>query len=86
MDQKYFIGDKVKTSFGTGFIEEVYTWRDCVIEMSDPEAVEFNELCRNLHGDSFRDDWYRLVVNIGGKSQFVESYYVISFVEKRPRK
>lgn len=62
-----FIGDKVKTPIGSGRVEEVYTWRDRVIEMTDYEATEFSETCKRETGTAYRDLWCEVFVRVGNR-------------------
>ena len=62
-----FVGDKVKTVHGIGIVEEVYTWRDKVIEMSDPQAREFCDQCQRNVGLDYKNIWAEVFVSVGGR-------------------
>ena len=56
-----FVGDKVSTPKGLGYVERGTTWRDRVVEMSDHEAKEFSQNLvvraeRTLHECRTRED------------------------------
>ncbi len=60
-----FVGDKVETPNGLGYVERVTTWRDRVIEMSDYEAKEFSQSCKTEAGLDYRETWAQVMVRIG---------------------
>ena len=64
-----FVGDKVETPLGVGFVDEVYTWRDRVIAMRDYEAREFCDECFRDVGPTYRDIWAEVFVFVGGRRQ-----------------
>lgn len=57
-----YIGDQVQTPDGVGFVEDVITWRDRVLELDEYEAREFSDECRRSHGQYYRAEWVRVVV------------------------
>jgi hypothetical protein len=61
-----FIGDKVGTPDGVGYVEDVTTWRDRILSMSDTEAQEFSAECRRSHGQEYQREWGRVSVRFGG--------------------
>lgn len=84
MAQKYFIGDLVTSyQYGTGYVEQVDTWMDVIVGMSEPEIVEFGKICKQYYGENFIEEWHRLHVLIDGVTRTVESLYV-EIVEQRP--
>ena len=77
MPQKFFAGDWVRSfRYGSGYVEDVTTWRDAVLEMSGPEATEFSNNCLKHYGPRFREEWHMLHIRIGGKLVVDESLYV----------
>jgi len=62
-----FIGDKVHTPDGDGYVEEVVTWRDRLVELSDMEAREFAVDCRRESGPEYQQTWGRVLVRVGTK-------------------
>ncbi len=66
---KIYIGDRVSTPDGEGFVEEFWSWRDRLIEMSDVEAREFSEQCRMECGPEFRTRWGRVMVRVGARAK-----------------
>ncbi|MEJ2294935.1 MAG: hypothetical protein P8Y23_09200 [Candidatus Lokiarchaeota archaeon] len=66
MARKYFIGDKVETKYGIGWIRKVTSWRDRIVEMNDFEAVAFSNDCKRLCGINYKEDWVELLVEING--------------------
>lgn len=66
MANRYFVGDKIKTKFGVGWVRKVTTWRQRIIEMDDYEAVEFSSECKRMHGINYQRDWVELSVEIKG--------------------
>lgn len=67
MDNRFFIGDTVRTVAGMGTVRNVTTWRDRIIDMSDAEATEFCAQCKAQVGIDFRDKWVELLVAVGGR-------------------
>lgn len=84
MAQKYYRGDLVKIKYGVGYIAEVYTWKDIIEEMNSFEAVNFTDRCKEVFGEKYREEWYKLNVVIDGKDHYVETPHV-EMVEQRPR-
>lgn len=64
-----FVGDRVRTPRGEGYVEDVLTWRDRILEMDDAEAREFTESCRAENGTNFRETWGRVLVRIGERTR-----------------
>jgi hypothetical protein len=64
-----YVGDKVRTPHGDGIVEEVYTWRDKVIDMSDAEAREFCDQCQRNVGWNYKNTWAEVFVSVGGMIQ-----------------
>lgn len=62
-----FVGDKVKTADGIGIVDDINTWRDRIIGMTDPEAVEFCDQCYRNVGPDYRDTWAEVFVMFGSK-------------------
>lgn len=65
MARKIFIGDKVKTPWGIGYVHDARSWRDKIIEMADFEAREFSNRCRIEVGSGYIEDWVELLVVVG---------------------
>lgn len=67
---RFFVGDKVWTRRGVGRVVRVITWRDAISEFeNDFEAEEFCSKCKVEVGINFREDWVKLMVDIGGVSR-----------------
>ena len=66
MSRKIFIGDKVKTAYGIGIVQDARSWREKINELSDYEAVEFTNKCRVESGLNYKEDWVELLVSVGG--------------------
>ncbi len=66
MVNRYFIGDKIETKYGIGWVRKVTTWRQRIIDMNDYEAIEFSNECKRMHGINYQDDWIELLVEING--------------------
>jgi hypothetical protein len=64
-----FVGDRVRTPDGEGFVEEVSTWRDRIVEMTDAEAREFSALCRRTHGPAYQTEWVEVIVRVGNRAR-----------------
>jgi hypothetical protein len=64
-----FVGDRVHTPDGEGFVEEFMTWRDRILEMGDVEAREFTEQCRMENGPEFKQTWGRVLVRVSGRAR-----------------
>ena len=62
-----FVGDRVKTVHGEGIVDDVNTWRDRVVEMTEPEAKEFCDQCYRNEGVDYRETWAEVFVIIGGR-------------------
>lgn len=60
-----FVGDKVKTPVGNGYVEDVFTWRDRVEEMNDYEAAEFSQNCKDTIGPEYKSKWCEVFVRVG---------------------
>jgi hypothetical protein len=60
-----FIGDKVGTPDGVGYVEDVATWRDRILSMMDAEAQEFSAECRRSHGQDYQSEWGQVAVRFG---------------------
>lgn len=59
-----YVGDKVRTPDGVGYVEEFTSWRDRILEMSDAEAKEFTEQCRMECGPEYKEAWGRVTVRV----------------------
>lgn len=64
-----FIGDKVGTPDGVGYVEDVTTWRDRILTMKDAEAREFSTECRRTHGPEYQQVWGEIKVRFGRVSR-----------------
>jgi len=74
MPRRIFIGDKVKTTHGIGYVESVVTWRDRLLEMdNDYEAEEFCAACKAECGVDFKSIWVQLTVSIGRRLVSVQA-------------
>jgi len=62
-----FVGDRVETVHGIGIVEEVYTWRDRIIEMTDPQAAEFCDQCMRNVGLNYKETWAEVQVSVNGR-------------------
>lgn len=62
-----FVGDKVKVPHGVGVVEDVNTWRDMVVNMTEPEAKEFCDQCFRNVGLNYRDTWAEVFVSVTGR-------------------
>lgn len=63
MVRKIFIGDKVKTPNGVGYVSAVKTWRDKIVSFDhDFEAIEFSDRCKREVGLNFKEDWVQVSV------------------------
>jgi len=67
MDRNIYIGDKVRTNQGDGFVEDARTWRDVIVEMNDYEAAEFSNRCKVEVGLNFKEDWVEVAVRVKGR-------------------
>jgi hypothetical protein len=76
MVERFFRGDKVRTKIGVGIVQDVVTWRDVIIEMSEYEANDFCARCKTDVGVNFREDWVQLLVKIGGRYEKVQAITV----------
>ncbi len=60
-----FVGDRVRTPDGEGFVEEVETWRDRLLSLGEMEAREFAAQSRMECGPQFQEQWGRVRVRVG---------------------
>lgn len=80
----FYIGDKVSTVYGIGYISDVKEWRDVIVDMSDDEAVSFASDCKRKMGIDYRDKWCELSVDIEGRKYTVQAYEAV-LVESRTK-
>jgi hypothetical protein len=64
-----YVGDKVQTPDGVGYVEEFTSWRDRILEMIDAEAKEFTEQCRMECGPEYKTVWGRVTVRVGQQAR-----------------
>jgi len=64
-----YVGDKVQTPDGVGYVEEFTSWRDRILEMIDAEAKEFTEQCRMECGPEYKTAWGRVIVRVGQRAR-----------------
>jgi hypothetical protein len=73
-----FIGDKVGTPDGVGYVEDVVTWRDRILTMLDVEAQEFSAECRRTHGQNYQDEWCLVTVKFGRVSRAYDARQIVT--------
>lgn len=66
MAREVFVGDRVSTPYGNGYVYDACSWREKVLGMSSAEAVEFTERCKVESGTNYKEDWVEVFVNVGG--------------------
>ena len=73
MAVRFFIGDKVRTKWGIGYVRRVTPWRKRIIDMNDAEAKEFCAICKLEVGMNFKEDWVELLVAVGKSLRRVQA-------------
>ena len=66
MDRKIFVGDKVSTPWGEGYVRDARSWREVIDDMDDYEALEFSERCRVEVGPDYKEKWVEIFVEVQG--------------------
>jgi hypothetical protein len=67
MDRDIFMGDKVETPIGVGYVEDAQSWREKIRGMKYWQAREFSDRCRIDVGDDFKEKWIEVIVKIKGR-------------------
>lgn len=67
MDRDIFIGDKVKTPHGIGYVEDAESWRERIKGMKYWQAREFSDRCQLDVGDDFKEKWVEILVRINNR-------------------
>lgn len=80
----FYIGDKVSTVYGTGYVSDIKEWRDVIVDMTEDEAVSFASDCKRKMGIGYRDKWCELSVDISGKKYTVQAYEAV-VIESRAK-
>lgn len=67
VDRKIFIGDKVKTRWGVGVVDDATSWREAIMGLNGLETRALSDRCKVEAGINYKEEWVELIVRIGDK-------------------
>jgi RNA polymerase subunit RPABC4/transcription elongation factor Spt4 len=77
LNDRFYIGDLVKTVYGVGRVAKVSTWRDRLLELEEYEIEHFCEVCKSQVGINFKEKWIELIVIVNSKPVEVQAQTVV---------